>query len=63
VLEETKVFIIEKGQPDSNFQEAICVHDLAFLINIFGHLNDLHSKLQGNTNLQVKCNTMYQPSE
>jgi len=43
-----KVSLIEKEQPVSCFEDPSLVSDLAFLIDISGHVNDLNSKLQGS---------------
>jgi hypothetical protein len=41
LLEEVKVFIIEKGQQVIHFEDESWVCDLAFLTDICGHMNDL----------------------
>jgi hypothetical protein len=47
LLEEIKVFLIEREQPVSHSEDESWICDLAFLTDICGHMTDLNSKLQG----------------
>nr|XP_042913023.1 general transcription factor II-I repeat domain-containing protein 2A-like [Parasteatoda tepidariorum] len=47
VLNEVITFLEEKGKPTRFLKEESFVRDLAFLVDITGHLNDLNTKLMG----------------
>lgn len=54
LIEEIKIFLIEKSQPVDYLEDSNWICDLAFLTDICGHLNDLNQKLQGKCQLITK---------
>lgn len=46
LLREIQIYIIEKNKPLEEFENEECMWDLAFLIDISAHLNELNIKLQ-----------------
>ena len=51
LLEEIILFLEMKGEDVFLFKDLSWVQDLAFLVDITGHLNDLNIKLQGRDQL------------
>lgn len=54
---EIKIFMETKGKPVTEFEDEEWVLDLAFLVDITEHLNDLNLRLQGKNQL---INNMFQ---
>ena len=54
---EIKIFVETKGKPVTEFEGEEWVLDLAFLVNLTEHLNDLNLRLQGKNQF---INNMFQ---
>lgn len=47
LLEEIKVFLIEKGMPHQELEDSAWLQKFFFMVDMTGHLNALNKKLQG----------------
>jgi hypothetical protein len=56
LLNEVKLFTEKKGRNAEEFNDEAWITDLAFLVDVIGHLNKLNKELQGKAKLTTDMN-------